>query len=51
MNVDLERFKVGIDLVNELPKDNLKHIFVLSEGSFINESELTKVINKVTKKI
>lgn len=32
--------KIGKHLFNQLPKENLKHIFVVSEGSFVNGSEL-----------
>lgn len=47
-------FKAGDDvealsktLVDQLPLDNLKHIFVLSDGLNINGSELVRGINKV----
>lgn len=45
LNSDLDSFKTGKDLVNQFTKDGLKHIFVISEGSFINGSELTKGMN------
>lgn len=32
--------KLGEILYNEIPKENLKHLFVLSEGSFVNGSSL-----------
>jgi hypothetical protein len=32
--------KLGQKLYNEIPKENLKHLFVLSEGSFVNGSSL-----------
>ncbi|MGB6269073.1 MAG: FIST N-terminal domain-containing protein [Olleya sp.] len=48
LNADLDSFKTGKDLVGEFSKDNLKHIFVISEGSFINGSELTKGMNAAT---
>lgn len=32
--------KAGMHLIEALPKENLKHVFVLSEGSFINGSAL-----------
>lgn len=48
LNSDLDSFKTGKDLVSEFPKENLKHIFVVSEGSFINGSELTKGMNAAT---
>lgn len=32
--------KLGSSLIKELSSDNLKHVFVLSEGSFVNGSDL-----------
>lgn len=37
-----ESFKVGETLMNLLPKEDLKHVFVLSDGLNINGSELVK---------
>lgn len=37
------------EIIEKLPKENLKHIFVLSDGLLINGSELVRGINKVTK--
>ena len=34
--------KAGVAIVNKLTPEGLKHIFVLSEGSFVNGSALTK---------
>ncbi|AUC82561.1 FIST signal transduction protein [Lacinutrix sp. Bg11-31] len=48
LNADLDSFKTGKYLVSEFPTDNLKHIFVISEGSFINGSQLTKGMNAAT---
>lgn len=48
LNTERNSFKTGVDLVNQFPNENLKHIFVLSEGSFINGSELTQGINSAT---
>jgi hypothetical protein len=45
LNKDLDSFQTGKDLVNQFSKEGLKHIFVISEGSFINGSELTKGMN------
>ncbi|MCT4630367.1 FIST N-terminal domain-containing protein [Winogradskyella sp.] len=45
LNKDLDSFQTGKDLVNQFSKKGLKHIFVISEGSFINGSELTKGMN------
>lgn len=49
LNSDLDSFKTGADLVKQFPEKDLKYIFVLSEGSFINGSELTKGMNTSTK--
>lgn len=43
--------KLSEDLINNLPKENLKHIFLLSDGLLINGSQLTRGINKVNKNI
>lgn len=39
--------KLSENLINNLPKENLKHIFVMSDGLLINGSELTRGINKI----
>ncbi|MFA9374353.1 MAG: FIST signal transduction protein [Poseidonibacter sp.] len=39
------------ELVSKLKQENLKHIFVISDGLLINGSSLTRGINKVTKNI
>ncbi|WP_299680402.1 FIST signal transduction protein [uncultured Tenacibaculum sp.] len=36
----------GRALVNSFPKDGLKHVFVVSEGSFVNGSHLTQGMNE-----
>ncbi|AUC15244.1 histidine kinase [Tenacibaculum sp. SZ-18] len=41
-------FDTGQDLIKQFPKDGLKHVFVVSEGSFINGSELTQGMNSAT---
>ena len=46
--VERDSFTVGKDLINQLPHDGLKHVFVVSEGSFINGSQLTKGMNSST---
>lgn len=33
---------LGKDLISKLPKEGLKHVFVISEGSFVNGSDLIK---------
>lgn len=48
LNSDLDSFKTGENLVNQFKKDGLKHIFVVSEGSFVNGSQLTKGMNSAT---
>ena len=37
---DKDSFQVGKDLMLSMPKKDLKHVFVLSEGSFVNASSL-----------
>ncbi|MFS4482922.1 FIST signal transduction protein [Hyunsoonleella sp. 2307UL5-6] len=48
LNTDLDSHKTGVDLLKEFPEQGLKYVFVLSEGSFINGSELTKGMNTST---
>lgn len=38
--------KLGETLYNAIPKENLKHLFVLSEGSFVNGSSLIQGLEK-----
>lgn len=38
--------KLGETLYNAIPKENLKHLFVLSEGSFVNGSSLIEGLEK-----
>lgn len=38
----------GEDLIQKLPQKNLKYVFVISEGSFINGSQLTMGMNTAT---
>jgi len=42
LNADLDSFKTGNDLIQQFPAEGLKYVFVVSEGSFINGSQLTK---------
>lgn len=35
-----DSYQLGKELMNQLPKKNLKHLFVISEGSFVNGSSL-----------
>ncbi|TXE14982.1 histidine kinase [Seonamhaeicola algicola] len=41
----LDSFQAGASLVNKLPKEGLKNIIVLSDGSFVNGSELARGMN------
>ncbi|SDX04197.1 FIST signal transduction protein [Flavobacterium degerlachei] len=40
LDYDKNAKKLGEALYNKIPKENLKHLFVLSEGSFVNGSSL-----------
>lgn len=44
----LNSFEKGNNLISKLPKEGLKYVFVISEGSFINGSQLAKGMNAVT---
>lgn len=48
LNEDLDSFKTGSDLINQFPQKGLKFVFVVSEGSFINGSELTQGMNSAS---
>lgn len=41
--------KLSENLINNLPKEKLKHIFLMSDGLLINGSALTRGINKINK--
>ena len=43
--------KLSEDLITNLPQENLKHIFLMSDGLLINGSELARGINKINKSI
>jgi hypothetical protein len=45
-----ESFQAGKELANELNKDDLRSIFILSDGLKINGSELVKGLNTINKK-
>ena len=45
LNSDLDSFKTGNDLIKQFPTEGLKFVYVISEGSFINGSQLTKGMN------
>ncbi|NRD21850.1 FIST C-terminal domain-containing protein [Winogradskyella litoriviva] len=42
LNTDLDSYKTGSDLIKQFPEKGLKYVFVISEGSFINGSQLTQ---------
>ncbi|TXD49167.1 FIST signal transduction protein [Polaribacter sp. IC073] len=44
----LDSFKAGKDLIKQFPQEGLKHVFIISEGSFINGSQLSKGMNAAT---
>ena len=48
LNTDVNSFETGKKLIEQLPVEGLKYVFVLSEGSFINGSQLTKGMNAAT---
>ncbi|OEK08150.1 histidine kinase [Flavivirga aquatica] len=50
LNSDLDSYKTGVNLLNQFPEEGLKYVFVLSEGSFVNGSELTRGMNDSVKK-
>lgn len=41
---------LGIHLISQLPERDLKHVFVISEGSFVNGSDLLKGLESDTEK-
>jgi hypothetical protein len=45
----LNSFNAGVSLIQNLPSENLKLIFVLSDGGKVNGSELVKGMNSVKK--
>lgn len=45
-----DSFKTGEHLINQFNPDKLKYVFILSEGSFINGSDLTKGLNATIQK-
>ncbi|WP_405567546.1 FIST signal transduction protein [Polaribacter sp. Asnod6-C07] len=44
----INSFKTGKELIKQLPQENLKYVFVVSDGSFVNGSQLTKGMNAAT---
>ena len=51
LNYDKNASALGEALYKKLPKDNLKHLFVLSEGSFVNGSSLINGLEKGLDKV
>lgn len=49
LHTNFDSFKTGNDLIKKLPTQGLKYVFIISEGSFINGSELTNGMNTATK--
>jgi hypothetical protein len=45
----LDSYKIGEDLIEQLPQKDLKYVFAVSEGSFINGSQLAIGMNAATK--
>lgn len=43
--------ELGKELMKQLPKENLKHVFVLSEGSFVNGSALIDGLEDFNKEL
>jgi hypothetical protein len=48
LETEQESFNAGADIVDQFEKENLKLIFVVSEGSFVNGSQLAKGMNNST---
>ena len=47
LNIEKPRdsYTIGRELIEQFPKAHLKHVFILSEGSFVNGSQLTQGMN------
>lgn len=45
LNPEKNSFKTGSELIDKFPEKGLKYVLVLSEGSFVNGSELVKGLN------
>lgn len=48
INSNLDSFKTGSNLIEQFSKEGLKYVLVISEGSFINGTELTKGMSAIT---
>jgi len=47
-NTSINSYETGKKLIEQFPKQGLKHVFIVSEGSFINGSQLTLGMNSAT---
>ncbi|WP_425076752.1 FIST signal transduction protein [Psychroserpens sp. S379A] len=45
LSKEMDSLETGKTLINQFPLEGLKYIFVVSEGSFVNGSQLTKGMN------
>ena len=45
---EIDSYKIGKELIEQLPQEGLKYSFVLSDGSFINGSQFTIGMNAAT---
>jgi len=48
LHADFDSFKTGNEIIKKFPINGLKYVFVISEGSFVNGSQLTKGMNSAT---
>jgi hypothetical protein len=44
----IDSYKIGVELIQKLPSKNLKYAFVVSDGSFVNGSQLAVGMNSAT---
>ncbi len=51
LNYDMDALNLGKKLIDKLPKQDLKHVFVVSEGSFVNGSALVKGLESTSTNI
>ncbi|MBC8757007.1 FIST C-terminal domain-containing protein [Kordia sp. YSTF-M3] len=47
-NAEIDSYKTGKNLIEQFSNEGLKHIFIVSEGSFSNGSQLTQGMNSAT---
>lgn len=47
-NVQIDSFKSGKELIEQFPKEGLKYVFIVSDGSYTNGSKLAKGMNAAT---